>query len=92
VTASNALKIAGIVVIVVIFVFISVGPAAGDFRALLSLVFNFVAAVAWPLAAVLIILILRKPLSDLMGRGLGQVDRTTYAPSQKAAETESKPD
>jgi hypothetical protein len=90
--ASTPLKIAGIVLIVIIFIFVAVGPTALQFRALLELVFNFVVAIAWPVAAVLIVLILRKPLSDLVGRDAGQARCATSAPSQRTSETESKPD
>jgi hypothetical protein len=90
-TGSNLLRIAGIAIIISIFIFLAIGPGAGDFRALLSLVFNFVAIIAWPLAAVLIVLILRKPLSDLIGK-VGQAHAATPAPSRESSETASKPD
>jgi 4-hydroxybenzoate polyprenyltransferase len=84
-------KIAGIIVIVVIVLFVAVGPTALQFRALLELVFNFVAIIAWPLATVLIVLILRRPLSDLVNR-VGQVHGPAAGPSQAPSETASKPD
>jgi hypothetical protein len=90
-TGSSSLKIAVIAVIIAIFLFVAVGPPALQFRALLELVFNFVIAVAWPLAAVLIVLILRKPLSDLVSKG-GQLHGPTPAPSRENFETASKPD
>jgi len=90
-TGSSSLRIAGIAVVILIFLFVAVGPTAGPFRALLELVFNFVAAVAWPLATVLIVLILRKPLSELVGR-VGQVHGPAPAPSHELSEMASKPD
>jgi hypothetical protein len=84
-------KIAGLVVIVAIVLFVAVGPTALQFRALLELVFNFVAVIAWPLAAVLIVLILRKPLGDLI-KIVGQVHGAGAAPSQAPSETASKAD
>jgi hypothetical protein len=97
---SNYVKIAGFAAVAAVILFIAVGPTAGNFRALLSLVFEFVAAVAWPLATVLIVLILRKPLGDLAGRGMGPVQSSPTALSQEATErkktdasfTASKPD
>jgi len=84
-------KIAVIAVIAAIFLFVAVGPTALQFRALLELVFNFVAVIAWPLAAVLIVLILRKPLSDLVAR-VGQVHGAAPAPSREISKAASKPD
>jgi len=91
-TVSNSLKIAAIVACVIIFLFVAVGPTALNFRALLELVFNFVIAIAWPIAAVLIVLILRKPLGDLVSRDAGKMRAAASAPSQKSSETGSKPD
>jgi hypothetical protein len=83
-------KIAGIAVIAAIVLFVAVGPTALQFRALLELMFNFVATIAWPLAAVLIVLILRRPLSDLVSR-VGQVHGPASGPSQEPSDTASKP-
>ncbi|HZV20449.1 MAG TPA: hypothetical protein VE986_02765 [Hyphomicrobiales bacterium] len=89
---SNYVRIAVIAAIIAIFLFIAVGPPAGEFRALLHVIFDFVTKVAWPLAAVLIVLILRKPLAELAARGVGPVRGTISASPQEAPERAPRPD
>jgi hypothetical protein len=68
------LKVAGIGVMVTVFLFIAVGPTAYDFRQMLTIIFDFLARIAWPLAAVAIVFFLRKPLSDLIRRGTWNIE------------------
>jgi hypothetical protein len=83
------LRIASLGLIVAVFLFVAVGPTARDFRLLLDTVLGFLAHVAWPLAAVVIVFILRKPLADLLRIVAEQ--RHARAGSSKPSDQEERP-
>jgi hypothetical protein len=91
-TGPNNVKIAGIALIIIVFLIAALSHTAENFRLLLQLVFQFVSAIAWPLAAVLIVLILRQPLSDLITRSTGKMHGPAPAPSEEISETAPRPD
>jgi hypothetical protein len=70
---NNVFKIAIICAALAVFLFVAVGPASNEFRLLVAIILDFLTHVAWPVAAVVIVFILRKPLTELARREAGKM-------------------